>query len=138
MKVVKTGLARSLPLRNSCKNAYQLLKVRYNEDKRCSWPGSLSICAIIDLRPSYEVGSQLRLGCKARKNFCKLLVLPRAEKTMSVVSRPPVQSCIGACPAVVVGVEEPPLTPGILAEMLHWKAAFFCERSGASDRLMAS
>ncbi len=47
-----------------------------------------------------EAGIQLTFGCNALKNFCKLSVVPRAEKMIFVVSITPEQIWLGVCVGV--------------------------------------
>lgn len=61
--------------------------------------------------------------------------MPRAEKTMFVVSLAPVQSNNGTCVALAVAVGVPEDVFVASLETVHWKVGLLV-RIGASDRLM--
>lgn len=88
------------------------------------------------LAKTYEdAGTQCMLGCSASKNCFKDASVPRAEKTMFVVSLAPVQSNNGTCVALAVAVGVPEDVFAASLETVHWKVGLLV-RIGASDRLM--
>ena len=84
----------------------------------------------------YAAGIQLMSGCKAANSCCSDVVVPRAEKTICVVLRAPVQSSNPLPVAVAVTVPVFALPEPEEAEGLH-SNVFPCARKGASEKVIA-
>lgn len=96
----------------------------------------------------FEAGTQSTLGCSVLKNCCNWATVPGAEKKMLVLPFAPEHNCVGVLVGVGVGVTPapgvtvpafgvPPFegVPLTVEDGLHWNCSF-CERKGASDRLI--
>ena len=84
----------------------------------------------------YVTGTQVTSGCKPANSRCSDVAVPRAEKTICVVLRAPVQSNNAPLVATAVAVPVFGLPEPEEAEGLHWNV-LSCERKGASEKVIA-